>query len=80
VGAKNARDGIIYQHISGTFTSTDDPAGLNLAFLGLTDEVMKKLIQNGLTETGLLQKHRNQLIDPATGNPGFRPPAVVPIL
>jgi hypothetical protein len=61
--------GIIYQDISGTFTSTDDPAGLNLAFLGLTDDVMKKLVQNGLTETGLLQNIGNQLIDPATGNP-----------
>ena len=61
-------NGIIFQDISGTFTSTDDPAGLNLAFLGLTDAVMKNLIQNGLTENGLLQNIGNQLIDPATGN------------
>ncbi len=53
---------------SGTFTSDIDPGGLDLTGLGLSDEIMKKVLANGLAEDGTQQDIGSRLIDPTTGN------------
>jgi hypothetical protein len=59
---------IPFLQISGTFTSDADPGGL-LAGLGLTDEIMKKVIDNGLREDGTQQDIGARLINTVTGDP-----------
>jgi hypothetical protein len=51
------------------FRSDTDPGGLNLAdFYDLTDEIMKKILDEGVVEDGTQQFIGNHLIDIATGN------------
>ena len=55
---------IPYLDISGTFTSDVNP---NAVDLNLPDEIMKKVIANGLVEDGTQQDIGSQLIDTTTG-------------
>ena len=63
-------NGIKYFTASGTFTSDSDPGGLDLASLGLglTDETIKKILDNGLIEDGTQQDIGSRLIDISNGN------------
>jgi hypothetical protein len=60
---------IPYFDASGTFTSDPDPGEVDLSGLGLTDEIMKKVIANGLQEDGTQQDLGSRLINTTTGDP-----------
>lgn len=65
---RGAMMNIAFLQISGTFTSDADPGGLDLTDLGLTDDIMKKVIGNGLREDGTQQDIGSRLINSATGD------------
>jgi len=60
--------GINFFDASGTFTSDTDPGGIDLSQFGLSDEIMKKVLAQGLKEDGTQQDIGARLIDTTTGN------------
>ena len=59
---------IPYLSITGTFTSDGDPKGLDLSNLGLTEAIMKKVLETALIEDGTYQDVGARLVDTGTGN------------